>query len=211
MPQVCCVISQGLSQGLSCSRFVVSHHRVCHTTGLLCYITGSVTESVMPQFFGVTSQGLSQGLSCHRFVVLPHRVCHATGLLCHITGSVTPQVCCVTSQSMLKGKMGVCCWSDNMQKLPSSIHSRRTVHHIYVVVLDKTARQWKMDACLTTSGTEMRTHVRSNSISGTEMWTRTMSDSMSGTEITTHAMPDNTACRHWNKDTPCQTVLQALK
>ena len=63
MPQVCCIISQGLS----CSMFVASHHRVCHATGLLCHITGCV----MPQVCCVTSQGLSS----HRFVVLHHRVC----------------------------------------------------------------------------------------------------------------------------------------
>ena len=63
----------------------MSHHRVCnrvcHATGLLCHITGSVTGCVMPQVCCVTSQGLS----CHRFVVSHHRVCHATGLLCYIT------------------------------------------------------------------------------------------------------------------------------
>ena len=82
--------------GLSYNGFVVSHHRVCHAPGLLCYITGSV----MPWVCCVTSQGLS----CHRFVMSYHRVCHkvchAPGLLCHITGCVTPQVCCVTSQGL---------------------------------------------------------------------------------------------------------------
>ena len=82
MLQVCCVTSQGLS----CHRFVVSHHRVCHAPGLLRHITGSVTGSVMLQVCCVTSQGLS----CHSFVAshhrVCHRVCHAPGLLCHITG-----------------------------------------------------------------------------------------------------------------------------
>ena len=61
MLQVCCVTSQGLS----CHRFVVSHHRVCHAPGLLRHITGSVTGSVMLQVCCVTSQGLSR----HSFVV----------------------------------------------------------------------------------------------------------------------------------------------